>query len=69
MGGLAHVHDAHMGHFLVVHALGEFQQRVLAIFTVVIMNARGQKLGRDLAVEKNCFLQTHEKIPNYDSPL
>ena len=34
--GLAHVHDAHDGHLLVVHALGQFEQRVFALAAVVI---------------------------------
>ena len=34
--GLAHVHDADVRHFLVVHALRQFEQRVFALFAIVI---------------------------------
>ena len=34
--GLPHVHDADVRHFLVVHALRQFEQRVFALFAVVI---------------------------------
>ncbi len=33
--GLAHIHDADVRHFLVVHALGQFEQREVAAFAVV----------------------------------
>ena len=34
--GLAHVHDAYVRHFLVVHALRQFEQRIFAVFAIVI---------------------------------
>ena len=34
--GLAHVHDADVRHFLVIHALRQFKQRVFALFAIVI---------------------------------
>ena len=40
--GLAHIHDAHDGHLLVVRPLGQLQQRVFALAAVVVALQRGR---------------------------
>ncbi len=40
--GLAHIHDAHDGHLLVVGPLGQLEQRVFALAAVVIAFQRGR---------------------------
>ena len=43
-GGVAHVHDAHMRHFLVIHPLGHFEQFVFAALAIMeaLQGGRGR---------------------------
>jgi hypothetical protein len=58
---LPHVHHAHKGHLLVVHALGQFQQRVLALLAVVITLQR-----------RRCRTEHHDRplhLPAHDGDI